>query len=114
MDSHKMYQRIERAIAGKLVRAALAEGRSISVHEGGAYAVRNADNYREVMAALCSTEFDTLRFDMNKGGRGWAVFIWGNGLDVINDWSASAETACVAATDLSDAICEKLAERGWL
>jgi hypothetical protein len=86
-----MTANIEKRIANKLVRAALAKGYTICVYEGEDYALKRSKKEREIEAALGSTDSDTLILRNEAGERvGSVLLIWGNGEDVISDHTDNA------------------------
>lgn len=78
----------ERRILSKVVKAALSEGWTVSVHDGEAWALKKSDGYRTIMSACGTTDMDTLRFrDSNNTVVGHVTFVWGNGEDCLSDHS---------------------------
>jgi hypothetical protein len=72
----------ERKVATKLVRAALAAGYSISVHDGEEWTVSRATRAYDVLDALATTGEDTLQlYDADQHGAGCFYLIWGNAAD---------------------------------
>lgn len=67
----------------------------ISVYDGEEYALKYNADKATILAAMFSTDHDTLhvtRFDNAEAGVsecrcGWVTFIYGNGCDVIHDYS---------------------------
>lgn len=80
---------IEKIIAGRLVEAALAAGYSISVWDGEEIAVDKSVDPAVIFPALCSTDSDVLRLHNREDGdyRGRFWLIWGNGRDLISDYT---------------------------
>jgi len=100
-----MTREIEKRIAGRVVSDALAAGYTIDVYDGGETTLRRADSKAIVLEAMFSTDCDVLTFRTGPGGRiGSVTFIWGNGSDVIHDWSDRAEVDAVLqkALDISN------------
>lgn len=88
----------ELQIATKLVRAALAAGYSVSVNDGEAWPVSKSHDEAEILAALQSTDSDTLRLRSPLGDFvGNVLLIWGNGEDVISDHTDNKATRAVVA-----------------
>lgn len=83
----------ERRVAGKLVRAALDAGYTISVNDGEEWTVKNGRTYHSVMDALCTTGEDTLRLrDANGDHAGSIYLVWGNaddGSELISGFTAN-------------------------
>lgn len=66
--------------ATALVDAALAANMLISVNDGEEWTVKQSRDRAEILAAMNSTDADTLRFRTGDGDRvGDAWLIWGNG-----------------------------------
>jgi hypothetical protein len=83
---------IERRIAGEVISEALAAGHTIDVCDGVETTVRKSCSKRAVLAAMFSTDRDILTVRTGPGGRlGTILFIWGNGADVLTDWSDRPE-----------------------
>jgi len=79
---------IERLIAGRLVEAALAAGYWISVYDGEETTVSRSTDPAVIFPALCSTDHDVLNFGRGSARRaGWIALIWGNGRDLISDYT---------------------------
>jgi hypothetical protein len=70
----------EARVARKLIRAALAEGWSISVNDGYETTVRRSTREREILDAMCSTGEDIITLHLPVGGEraGSFVLIYGN------------------------------------
>lgn len=80
--------KIERAIISCLVRDGLKLGYTVSVHDGEEWALKHSKGYRAIMAAIQSTDMDTLRFRKNGVKIGDFHMVYGNdGYDVISDYS---------------------------
>ena len=83
----------ERKVATKLVRAALAAGYSISVHDGEEWTVSRATRAYDVLDALATTGEDTLQlYDADQHGAGCLYLVWGNaddGSELIADHTAN-------------------------
>lgn len=83
----------ERKIAQKLVQAILDRGYSVTVWEGGDFAIKRSRDADAVMQALESTDHDIVRA-VNDAGEvvGRVMLIWGNGDDLISDHTDNAVT----------------------
>ena len=83
---------IERRVATALVARALNAGYTVSVRDDafgeGEWVVKKSKDEREILGALCSTGSDFLRM-RNEAGEsvGWVALIWGNGEDLVSDYS---------------------------
>ena len=86
-------QKLERRIARETVTAAIRAGYAVSVHDGEAYAIKRSTNASDIIAAMFSTDQDTLVIRDASGARlGMVWFVYGNdGFDVIADYSVSLE-----------------------
>ncbi len=84
----------ERTVVRRLVRAALAAGYSISVHDGEEWAVSRATRAYDVLDALATTGEDTLQlYDADQHSAGWLYLVWGNaddGSELIADHTDNA------------------------
>lgn len=85
-------QTSEAAIVQSLVVQALAAGYLLTVFDGEEFTVRKSDDQTTILAALYTTEADLLIAyrDGKRAGSVWLV--WGNGQDVISDYSYNQET----------------------
>ena len=82
----------EARAARKLVRAALAEGWSVSVNDGAETTVRRSSREREIIDALCTTGEDVITIHLPVSGKSGGTFwlIYGNdpsGEELISDHS---------------------------
>jgi hypothetical protein len=95
---------IELEIVGRLVDIALEKNYSISVYDGEEYCLKRERDKPVILAALCSTEMDTLVLrDVDHGQRiGSIMLIWGNDLEVIADHSDNALTNEVVARTMME------------
>lgn len=102
-------QRIERRIAAAAAKGLIAAGYKVAVHDGEEIALLKTDDVRAIIGAMFSTDED--RFivyhrptiaDAQWERIGWVRFIYGNGWDVIADYTTSLEEALQAATELAD------------
>jgi len=77
-----------------LVRAILATGANVSVHDGEEWTVKKSRDNETIIAALGTTGTDTLRVrDMDGARLGDFELIYGNdpdGMEVISDHTANA------------------------
>lgn len=80
---------IERIIAGRLVSIMLDEGFWVSVYDGEETTVSRSTDPAVIFPAMASTESDVLNFGRvgNADRAGWFLLIWGNGRDLISDYS---------------------------
>lgn len=69
----------EAVVARRLIRQALLRGWKVSVHDGEEWTVKQSTDRMTILAALCTTDNDTLKFRDAAGvcvGNIWLV--WGN------------------------------------
>lgn len=93
-------QAIERRIAKKLLDEILRRGYSISVYDSEEFTLKRSTSKGEIINALATTDEDTLRLRDSDGDIvGHFFLIWGNGEDLISDYSYKPETL-----DLIDSI----------
>ena len=84
---------IEMRICNRLVRNALAKGYLISVYDGEEFALKRSASYAAIKSAMFSTDSDQLVFRRADGTKaGVVLLIYGNGEDVISDYSDNEET----------------------
>ena len=89
---------VERQIAEKLVRDILAAGYTVSVNDGEVTTLRQSTDLDAIAAAMATTEEDYLyAFDAKHTLIGWVRLIWGNGADLISDYSANPGTEAMVA-----------------
>lgn len=93
----------ERAIAALIVSHLIANGYTLSVFDGEAWAVKRSDDARELGAALGTTDADVIRVRRDGEVVGSVTLIWGNGNALLSDWAskASLEGAFFNATMLT-------------
>ena len=94
----------EARVARKLIRAALAEGWSVSVNDGECWTVKRSRNYREIADALATTEEDYVRMRAPDGDSvGTFRLVYGN--------DESGEELIADHTDNEN--CERLAAAAY-
>lgn len=82
----------ERRMADALIDAVLERGMTISVHDGGEWVLKRSTHRAEIRDALASTDNDTIKMRHTDGSSFGSVWlVWGNGIDLFADWSASGE-----------------------
>lgn len=80
----------EKAVANKLIKAALAAGYAISVNDGEAWPIKRSVEFKKISDALASTDQDTLLIHQGAtgGGIGKIWLVWGNSPEeLIADYS---------------------------
>jgi hypothetical protein len=99
---------IEKRIAGQVIADALAEGYTIDVNDGGETTLRKSSSKRTILEAMFSTDHDILTLRTGVGGRvGSIMFVYGNGAEVISDYTDKPEIervltrACATADKIS-------------
>ena len=97
---------IDRRIAEAVIDEALRLNYLISVHDGEVFALTRSKDTAAVLAAMFSTDMDTLKFrDGNtEEAIGWVDFIYGN-----SGWDVIANSSANPLTDALLAPAEKLA-----
>lgn len=107
--------KIEKAIIATLVESAIAKGYNLSVCDGEAWPLKRSTSVADVMAALFSTDEETIAIRIDRELVGFVALIYGNdGYDVIADHTDTEEMRIVidAATLLADEIEED--PEAWL
>jgi hypothetical protein len=79
----------EKLIVGRMVTDLLAAGYKLRVYDGEEYATGWTADAATIYSALSSTDMD--RLDATKDSRtaAWVMLVWGNGTDVISDYTMS-------------------------
>lgn len=97
-------QEIERKIIKAAVTSLIREGFNISVWDGESYQIKNSITVGGVMAAIMSTDEDTLIVrDSHDTPMGKIFLVYGNdGYDVIHDYSVNLEKYLDNAIKLAD------------
>jgi len=107
----KTRQRIERQIARKFLRIALAAGYAISLDNGGDdFEFKDSTDFKFIVGEMFAT--DEERLYLSKDGKrcGWVYFVYGNdGYDVICDYTTNLEHLMPEVTELSDRLEEQYA-----
>ena len=79
------HEKIEQPICKRLVAKALEAGFAVGVYDGEGWVVNKSTNKTEIVAAMFSTDSDTLAIYENGKRIGMVDLIYGNGEDVISD-----------------------------
>ena len=77
----------ERMIASELINFALGHGLSISVHDSEEWTLDKSQDKAEIKKGLATTGEDTLRLFAGDHAIGSVWLIWGNGEELISDYS---------------------------
>ena len=114
MISVERRQAIEKRIASRIVKDALAMDYTVSVWEGGDWAIKRSGSYKAIMASLMSTDEDTLVFrkvgEPTGPAAGKVFLVYGNdGYDVICDHSDNEAIKSIIAG--AEALAGKIEER---
>lgn len=84
---------IERKITNRVIDALIGAGYGISVYDGEEMVLRNSRSRREIRKRLATTDSDCLYASGKAGkGVGYVSLIWGNGEDVLSDYSLALDT----------------------
>lgn len=78
----------ERGIIITIILRALRQGLKISVWDEEEQALTKTDNFADIVANVAQTDLTTLRFWDGGTKLGSAMFVHGNGRDVLSDYSA--------------------------
>lgn len=90
-------QKIELTIITKVVDDTLAAGFTLSVWEGEDWAIKRSTDREAILASMQSTDSDTILFYIDDTKYGWVELIYGNGCDVISDYSMNMEQYLIYA-----------------
>lgn len=85
---------IEKQIVNLILDRVLAEGGAIDVHDGEETPLKNSRDKTAIFAAMFSTDEDYLYIRQSPGQKpmGWVRLIYGNGIDLISDYTVNLET----------------------
>lgn len=103
---------VEARIAWAVVDSALAADCSVSVWEGGDWALRSSRDLAAIVAALGSTDSDVLHLRRCGKRVGTITLIYGNGVDLISDcsWTPEVEyegSLVEAIVESAETVCRK-------
>ncbi len=88
---------LEMTIAKELIERALARGYTVSVYDGEEFTVKRSVDLATIIASLATTDCDTLVIRNGKDRLGSILLIWGNGEDVISDYTDKPEIEALVA-----------------
>lgn len=88
--------KIEKDICAKLLTELLDAGYSLGVYDGEATVIKNSRNMTDLMDAVFSTDEDILLVYRDDKKVGWVHLIWGNGTDIISDYSKNVDPQIAA------------------
>jgi hypothetical protein len=99
MDRPKHELDLERSICRAVVKAILAAGYNAGVYDGEEFAIMNSDNLTAIMKETWTTDEDMIyAYDKATGKAvGWVSLIYGNGADLISDYTFNLEQAMTPA-----------------
>ena len=89
--SFALYQETEKRIIRRIVRDALAKGWTVSVNDGEEWTLKESSDEKVILGAMQTTDEDQLMLRENGEKRGWIRLIYGNGEDVICDYSTALD-----------------------
>jgi hypothetical protein len=96
-------RKIEKSVVSAVVKSALKLGYTISVWDGGDWAIKSSSGYKAVMEACFSTDEDILVFRNGGVKVGSVSLVYGNsGYDVISDYSMWLEPMLKNANDVAN------------
>jgi hypothetical protein len=101
MSKHTIHDPAEARIAKKVVDCLLAAYPKVAVWEGEDWALKGSADKAAIMLALASTDSDRLLVN-HEGKRAMVWLIWGNGCDLISDYSTVLEDVLKPATDYAN------------
>lgn len=78
---------VEARIVRALVDSAVGAGCSVSVWDGEAWALRSSVCQPDILDAMASSDDDVVAFRRNGSLIGSVKLIYGNGEDLISDWT---------------------------
>ena len=99
---------IEKRIVHRVVKDALRAGYSVSVFDGEEFTLNHSTDSKTILAALMTTDEDTIRLHDKDGNyQGAVFFVYGNdGYDVIADYSVALEEFLTGANEYAEKQCE--------
>lgn len=107
----KTRQRIERQIARKFLRIALAAGYAISLDNGGDDCeFKDSKDFKFIVGEMFATDEERLYLSKDGKSCGWVFFVYGNdGYDVICDYTMNLEPLMPEVEKLSGRLEEQYA-----
>jgi len=86
----KLIRELETRIARAFIKAAINHGYDVTINDGEEDVLLNSTMCEEIIRQMFF--YDDVFLMLKKPGKlGWARFIFGNGWDVINDYSMNIE-----------------------
>lgn len=99
----KARQRVERTIARRVVKDAIAAGYEMTINNGGdGNEIEWTSNFKDIVKAMFATDEESL-FLRKNGRMGWVRFIYGNdGWDVVNNYTYNIKEVMEGANKLAE------------
>lgn len=82
---------VECKIVKAILKAARDGGYSISINDGEETTVKRSQDWAAILAAMATTEEDWLRLHREGDRTGWVTLVYGNGIDLISDYTTNLE-----------------------
>lgn len=107
----KQRQKIEKQIARKFLRIALAAGYAISLDNGGdEFEFKDSTDFSFIVSEMFATDEEHLHLSKDGKRCGWVYFVYGNdGYDVICDYTTNLEYLMPDVSKLADKMEEMFA-----
>lgn len=95
---------LEKTIARRVVKDALAAGYALGIENGGdSFELENCAEFKKVVAEMFATDEEYLLFYKLEKRVGWVRFVYGNeGWDVMADWTVNIEPVLAGANEIAD------------
>lgn len=85
-------QQMDNAVVRKAIKTLLGQGYTLSVHDGGEWAVKRSTSAKTIFDAVRSVDEATMRVHRGDLKDGYIIFVFGNdGWDAINDYACCLE-----------------------
>lgn len=99
-------QEIERRICNRVIQDLLGQGYSLGVNDGEETVVTHCTDQTKIAEAMFSTDEDYLLVYQPGKDRhfGWVRLIYGNGCDVVSDYTINLEPHLEAANKYADSL----------
>lgn len=106
---HPSISQTEQQIAAGLVEELLSHGYALGVNDGEETTVKRSTSAAAVLAAMGTTDEDYLLLwrpgNRNGDCDGWVRLVYGNGADLLSDWSLAIPDEHFTKTS---ALCDRL------
>lgn len=97
---------IERAMSAAVVRSLLAAGFTLEIHNGGDEPEYTGQELEHILSVMMATDEDMVLVLRDGDSHGWVRFIYGNGIDVLVDYTTNLEKYMKDVDHLQEAIAE--------